>query len=37
MGNQLVGKMFVPGIAIITDKEIEEMTQEIRTFYTFFL
>lgn len=28
MGNHLVGKMFIAGIAIITDQEIENMTQE---------
>lgn len=28
MGNHLVGKMFVAGIAIITDEEIDNMTQE---------
>lgn len=28
MGNHIVGKMFVTGIANVTDTEIEEMTQE---------
>lgn len=28
MGNHLVGKMFVAGIANITDEEIDNMTQE---------
>lgn len=28
MGNHLVGKMFMAGIAIITDEEIDNMTQE---------
>lgn len=28
MGNHVVGKMFVAGIATLTDKDIDELTQE---------